>query len=166
MADNRGNIETEVIRLQEAISLAVMSIHEIRYIANANGPGDKISKSSSVYIAHSENSFIEWMKRIVKIRDARSKFFPSDELFAEPAWDMLLDLCISSLQGKKVSVTSLCIAARVPPTTALRWINVLEKQSYIERTSDENDARRSFLSVTELGLNAMRNLYQRSADKF
>ena len=38
---------------------------------------------------------------------------------------MLLDLLAARLERERVSVSSLCIAAAVPPTTALRWIRTL-----------------------------------------
>jgi hypothetical protein len=43
-------------------------------------------------------------------------------LFADPAWDILLDLAAARIDGRMVAVSSLCIAAAVPATTALRWI--------------------------------------------
>jgi hypothetical protein len=43
----------------------------------------------------------------------------SEDLFADPGWDILLDLYAARQEGKQVSVSSLCIAAAVPPTTAL-----------------------------------------------
>lgn len=59
------------------------------------------------------------LREIIKLRRLRDRFFQHD-LFAEPAWDILLDLKAASLEGQQVSVSSRCIAAAVPPTTALR----------------------------------------------
>ena len=42
-----------------------------------------------------------------------------------------------------------CIAANVPPTTALRWIAMLEDKGLITRTNDLRDCRRKLLSLTE-----------------
>ncbi|WP_148649254.1 hypothetical protein [Novosphingobium barchaimii] len=38
----------------------------------------------------------------------------SIDLMGEPAWDMLLDLYVRQIDGKKTSVTSACIGACVP----------------------------------------------------
>ena len=49
-------------------------------------------------------------------RQLRARFFDG-ELFADPTWDMLLDLTAARVEHTRVSVTSLCIASGVPPTT-------------------------------------------------
>lgn len=94
--------------------------------------------------------WLEVAKRAYKDRRRREKFF-DPVLFGEPAWDMLLDLFIAAKSDKKVSVTSACIAAAVPATTALRWIAVLESQGLVSRASDPDDARRAFLNLTDAG---------------
>jgi hypothetical protein len=83
----------------------------------------------------------------IRARRLRGKFFPED-LFADPAWDMLLDLAAARLEGRKVSVSSLCIAANVPTTTGLRWIKTLVDRQMFERHSDPSDARRAFIALT------------------
>jgi len=62
-------------------------------------------------------------------------------LFAEPAWDMLLDLYVQRHHGRQVSVHNLCVAAAVPQTTALRWIGKLEASLLIERSPCPYDNR-------------------------
>ena len=80
-------------------------------------------------------------------------------LLADPAWDILLDLLRAQLENEQVSVTSLCIAAAVPPTTGLRWIKLLEETGLIERRPDERDRRRSFLAISEDGRDRMLAFY-------
>src|SRR5690606_24209072 len=63
----------------------------------------------------------------LRVRRLRDEFLPGD-LFADPAWDMLLDLFAARLEQERVSVSSLCIASAVPPTTALRWIRTLTEK--------------------------------------
>jgi hypothetical protein len=82
-----------------------------------------------------------------KARRSRTNLFGVPELFGEPAWDMLVDLFIASEEGKRISVSSLCIASAVPMTTALRWIAILETRNLILRTTDPVDARRFFISL-------------------
>jgi len=60
------------------------------------------------------------------------------------------------LERAHVSVSSLCIAAAVAPTTALRWIARLTEAGLFERRPDPFDRRRAFMSLTESGLDAMR----------
>ncbi|QCO16490.1 response regulator (plasmid) [Azospirillum brasilense] len=87
-------------------------------------------------------------------RAAREKFFPKG-LFEDPCWDMLLDLMINHLQGRRISVSSLCIASGVAQTTALRRITDLHERGLVRRIADDKDGRRVFIELTEEGVAAM-----------
>ena len=89
------------------------------------------------------------VRALLKLRRHRDRFFDSD-LFADPAWDILLALYAASLAQLRVSVTSLCHSAAVPATTALRWINQLEGRGLIARRNDPMDGRRQFLTLSEV----------------
>jgi hypothetical protein len=95
-----------------------------------------------------------WTRRLIDFCTARQSFFP-DGLFSDPAWDMLLDLTHARLSGKRVSVSSLCIASRVPATTALRRISDLVSEGLATRVRDEADGRRVFVELTEDGFSRM-----------
>jgi DNA-binding MarR family transcriptional regulator len=97
---------------------------------------------------------------MLKLRRHRDRFF-AGELFADPAWDILLELYAAALAQFRVSVSNLCIAAAVPPTTALRWIKQLEEGGIIERRSDPTDGRRQFLMLSDEALHSM-NAYFRT----
>ncbi len=88
------------------------------------------------------------IRSIIKLRRMREKHFDS-ELFADPAWDMMLDLMAARAEHAKVSVSSLCIAAAVPPTTALRWIKTLTDQGVFLRVADPTDGRRVFIELAD-----------------
>ena len=88
------------------------------------------------------------IRAIIRARRMRDHFFKSD-LFADPAWDMLLDLMAARLEQRKVAVSSLCIAAAVPPTTALRWIKTLSEQGLFVRVADAEDGRRVFIELSD-----------------
>ncbi|WP_137679703.1 winged helix DNA-binding protein [Aurantiacibacter suaedae] len=94
------------------------------------------------------------VRRIIQQRQMRARFFDGD-LFADPAWDMLLDLTAARAEHLRVSVTSLCIASGVPPTTALRWISQMTEAGLLERIEDETDRRRAFIQLTEKSSDAM-----------
>jgi hypothetical protein len=94
------------------------------------------------------------IRRVIRQRQLRGRFFDS-ALFADPAWDMLLDLAAARAEHKQVSVTSLCIASGVPPTTALRWIGQLTAAGLLERIEDETDRRRAFLALSDQAAEAM-----------
>lgn len=95
-----------------------------------------------------------WVRTLIDLCSSRQNFFP-DGLFCDPAWDMLLDLTHARLTGKRVSVSSLCIASRVPATTALRRIGDLVAEGLASRVRDENDGRRVFVDLTDDGFSRM-----------
>lgn len=94
------------------------------------------------------------VRRVIRQRQMRARFFDAD-LFADPAWDMLLDLTAAHVEKAKVSVTSLCIASSVPPTTALRWIGQMTEAGLLKRIEDESDRRRAFITLTDKAADAM-----------
>jgi hypothetical protein len=94
------------------------------------------------------------VRQLIAQRYARGKYFDED-FFCDPAWNMLLDLAAAREEHKRVSVTSLCIASLVPPTTALRYIQVMTQKGLIVRTRDTVDARRSFLTLSDRTADAM-----------
>ena len=135
----------------------------------AASPGDRLVRTARPSLPDAR-----LVRRIIHQRQLRARFFDG-ELFADPAWDMLLDLTAARVEHTRVSVTSLCIASAVPPTTALRWISQLTEAGMFVRVEDETDRRRAFIQLTdkacdgmaryfaELGKSAAANLGQFSA---
>lgn len=98
------------------------------------------------------------VRGIIRQRQLRARFFDGD-LFADPAWDILLDLTAARGEQARVSVTSLCIASGVPPTTALRWIGQMTDAGLLQRMEDEADRRRAFIGLTDHAADAMARLF-------
>lgn len=94
------------------------------------------------------------VRQVIANRQARARFFDA-ELFGDPAWDMLLDLTAAHGEGVQVSVTSLCIAAAVPATTALRWLTQMIESGIFVRVPDPADRRRAFIALSDRSLTAM-----------
>lgn len=99
------------------------------------------------------------VRDILKARRARAKFF-EETLFADPAWDILLELYAAELGQRPLSVGSVCIGAAVPASTALRWITALERKGLVARHHDRFDARRQLVSLTRAGVEAMEGLFR------
>ena len=95
-----------------------------------------------------------YIRGMIRMRRLRDRFF-DPSLFADPAWDMLLDLMAARMEKVQVAVSSLCIAAAVPPTTALRWIRVMTESGLFERVSDPVDGRRVFIRLSDPAADAM-----------
>lgn len=77
----------------------------------------------------------------LKARRLREEMF-GPGLFADPAWDILLDLYSAEAKGECVQISSLAIAARVPHSTAIRWAKVMTRVGLMVRHKDPTDARR------------------------
>lgn len=92
--------------------------------------------------------------QIIRQRRLRDRYFES-ELFADPAWDILLDLTAARAEHRRVSVTSLYIAAAVPATTALRWITQMTEMGLLVREQDSDDKRRAFIALSDSVADAM-----------
>jgi DNA-binding MarR family transcriptional regulator len=88
----------------------------------------------------------EAVEYIIRARRERERFVPRD-LFAEPAWDMMLDLLHCEIRGRRVAVSDLCLAAAVPHTTAMRWISTMVQRGLLTRESDPADKRRVFIRL-------------------
>ena len=94
-------------------------------------------------------------------RRRRDRTLPA-ELFGEPSWDILLDLFVARSEGRRVPTTSACIGAHVPPTTALRWLRLLEGHGLLEREEDERDGRRTFVRLSTKGMDLVGNFLDAS----
>ncbi len=96
-------------------------------------------------------------------RRLRAQMFDDSALFGEPAWDLLLDLFIAARERKRVPVTSACIGAAVPTTTALRWLSILEARGLVLRDDDASDARRIFVRLSPEAYGKMAEYFARSS---
>lgn len=103
------------------------------------------------------------VRREIRTRRMRDELFPAD-MFADPAWDMLLDLYAAKLDHARVSVSSLCIAAAVPATTALRWIKTLSDTGIFQREADQHDGRRIFVALSDRATDAMHRYFAKRAE--
>lgn len=109
-------------------------------------PAEPIDVAEADCVAFLESQF--------RIRRLRARHLPALSL-GEPAWDILLDLAVAQYWRRETSVTSLCIAADVPSTTALRWINSMTREGLIVRRPCQRDGRRSFLAIAPETYQAM-----------
>lgn len=101
----------------------------------------------------------QYVEAVLAARRDRDRFFDQD-LFADPAWDMLLELYALELRQQRISVSKLCVAAAVPATTALRWLGKLEQDGLVRRDDDHFDGRRWWVGLTSKGSEAMRRYFE------
>lgn len=131
----------ELLQLSEQVNRIAGSLAKL-----SHGLGDEESQigvPSDSEASQIDEAVVRW---VINARNVRARFLPSD-LFADPVWDMLLELFRAELAQQRISVSSLCIAANVPSTTALRYINTMVQRGMINREPDRCDGRRVYVSL-------------------
>lgn len=96
----------------------------------------------------------KWLNNLLRARRNRGEFFNPD-LFADPAWDMLLELQLAEISQRRVSVSKLCMASNSPLTTGLRWISALERKGLVTKFKHPTDGRIVFVRLSDAGRAAM-----------
>lgn len=145
-ADRLRQLSEEVSRI--ASTLARLS----------SGPGAPSSVRAVASAADLPPLSADTVRSVIRARRLRSRYFAED-LFADPAWDMLLDLLQAEIAQLRVPVSSLCIAAAVPATTALRWLKTLVSQGIFVRRADPHDGRRVFVELGPEASQALRRYF-------
>ena len=124
----------------------------------STGPGTPTKTVQAVNDADVPQVSGDVVRSVIRARHLRSRFFEED-LFADPAWDMLLDLLQAEIAQLRVPVSSLCIAAAVPATTALRWLKTMTDKGLFVRRADPHDGRRVFVELAPAASVAMRRYF-------
>ncbi|GEO00760.1 hypothetical protein NSE01_25920 [Novosphingobium sediminis] len=140
------------LRLCGERSLAALS-------ASLRGPVSEAGQPASAVAAPlapvDDTELLKITRKLVRMREQRGQFL-NPALFSDPMWDILLDLTSARLEQKTVPVSSVCQAAGVPMSTALRQIRSLVDMGLIRRWSDPLDRRRDLLAINDEAMEAMR----------
>jgi DNA-binding MarR family transcriptional regulator len=124
----------------------------------STGPETGIRPAEAAASGEAPPVSAETVRSVIRARRLRARYFQED-LFADPAWDMLLDLLQAEIAQLRVPVSSLCIAAAVPATTALRWLKTMVSQGIFIRRADPHDGRRVFVELAPEASSAMRRYF-------
>jgi len=124
----------------------------------STGPGTPVRALEQLPAGDTPALSAETVRAVIRSRRLRTRYF-REELFADPAWDMLLDLLQAEIAQLRVPVSSLCIAAAVPATTALRWLKTLVSQGIFVRRADPHDGRRVFVELAPEASQALRRYF-------
>jgi DNA-binding MarR family transcriptional regulator len=95
------------------------------------------------------------LKTLISKRRRRDKYFV-ENIFQDPAWDILLYLYLTEIDKYPATVSSVCAASCVPQTTTLRWIERLEKCGFVQRGPHPTSSRSRSVSLTSEGSSRMR----------
>lgn len=146
-AFDKNVVSEQVERLRSA---AFQMLDMADKIASASQlPYASIAQSSTDEPSPKVSTMLQVAIDTYRIRRNRDKYFPS-AIFGEPAWDILLDLYASEMQGRKATVSNVCIAAAAPMSTGMRWLRMLEDRGFITRHAAADDNRVVFVELTDL----------------
>jgi hypothetical protein len=101
------------------------------------------------------------VRAVLWARRQREVVFGKD-LFADPAWDILLELYAALLGQRRVPTSELAVAAGIPLTTTLRWITKLENEGLVTRSDDPLDGRRVWIALTSRALPMMSSYFNQA----
>lgn len=97
------------------------------------------------------------LEALIEARYARSETIGID--LANPGWSLLLELFRASLEQRRVRLARLAADARVPATTAMRWIEQLIALKLVGRDTDPESSGSVFFALTAAGEEAMEDYF-------
>lgn len=136
---NEAGMGADLERLSQEVARIASSL---AMLTQRSGPAVKTDETGAAPGAVDAQQ----VRREIQARRRRFDHF-DQSLFSDPAWDMLLELTEADLKRQEVPVSALCMAANVPPTTALRWIRTMCERGIFRRRPDARDGRRVFLEL-------------------
>lgn len=139
-SNSRSEVRTRTHDIRDQLTKALRLVDEITFAPTGSGTDQPVTE--------------HYIQKLLAFRRKRDRFFEAN-LFADPAWDILLELYAAELGQRRVSVGSLALGAAVPATTTMRWIRVLEKKGMVLRIDDPLDGRRVFVTLAPNAVDAM-----------
>lgn len=122
-----------------------------------DGPESGSGRNGELALHDTGIAIARWWLKARRLRE--ETFGPG--LFADPAWDILLDLYSAAARGESVQTSSLAHAARVPHSTAIRWAKILTTAGIVVREKDPRDARRIHVSLSPAATALMEGYFAR-----
>jgi DNA-binding MarR family transcriptional regulator len=111
-------------------------------------------------VGNSDTQELGIVEATIRMRRERSSQFPAD-WFSDPAWDILLFLFECHLKGAKSTVGEVGAGTDNRPTTAIRWLDIIEAAGMLDRHRCLTDTRRVFVFLNEKGVSAMRLYFEK-----
>jgi DNA-binding MarR family transcriptional regulator len=125
--------------LEVIVGLAGDRGRELTKLAGANVPAS-CNPVRELLVEYARQTFVQRARR-------SQNFHPA--MFGEPAWDMMLALYVTEQSQARHTVSGLVNLSGVPPTTALRWLDFLEKEELVARRSSPTDRRVIYIELTD-----------------
>lgn len=140
------NLGLEMARLGEKL---------LRVAEELKGGATRASMPPEVRDMLDDTALAAIARSIFRARQRRQRQF-SPRILGEPGWDMLLELFIHKALDAPLSTKSLCLAAGVPRSTALRMMRQLEEEGLLHRSRSDADKRIATVEMTPHGFSLMR----------
>src|SRR5690348_18368313 len=123
------------------INLDSIDVDALRRLVSRLDPvAAEVWAGDSVCVSVVQSSeLVRFARFIFRARANRTRHF-KQSMFGEPAWDMLLSLYATE-ESMRMSIGQLCSYSGSPPTTALRWLDYLEREEFVLRRPHPRDAR-------------------------
>lgn len=80
-----------------------------------------------------------------------------------PAWVMLVELYANE-RKRPLSISDITLASGAPQTSALRHLQTLERNGYVQRQKSTDDGRRYYVHLTRLGIERIEEAFLRTAE--
>lgn len=110
-------------------------------------------------IEPTDTALLEEAIAVMAERRMRREFLP-EEIFHDPAWNILLALFASGAERTPMTVKDVVLQSDAPATTSQRWIDQLHDLNLIDRSIDKDDRRRVKVSLSQSGSHAMKSYFR------
>ena len=143
------------MREQAVVDLIVALTGRLSAVAEEfTAQARQVAGNTLAAVVQAEQTSAALAHRLLADRRQRSRYLP-EQLFDEPAWNMLLALFVANEGHRPMTMKQLIAAADVPVTTAQRWVDQLHRAELIRRTTDPDDRRRVEITLSDSGIDAM-----------
>lgn len=141
------------------VSLGPRDVADLKRLLAKLDPAGDVSMPSERAKGHSGNDDQSRTRRVRQLLDQRRKRIAifGRQMFAEPAWEMLLLLYLSET-GQRLTQSSLTELSGASRSTGMRWIEYLADHGLVVREDHPTDKRRNFVNLSEKGRDLL-NLY-------
>lgn len=123
----------------------------------------RLIRTNNFDIVDEVQSAAEQKSELSKIENEISRLKAISRVFggllSTSSWQMMLIMHEAHLRNSAITIKGIAAATEIPISTALRKLAEMEASFLIERKDDPNDARRTFVHLSNQGLEKMRKYF-------